>query len=126
MAIEKVVYYYDDGTKKEYPPRLSALEQLEEFKTSKADIADLYEFLQEHLSRFEKNLSICFSHMVNELGMSDIEANELLDAWCDEWAVNNLHIVLTGYCVQCGNASDKVFCSDECYETYLEEARKNE
>ena len=56
MAIEKVVYHYDDGTKREYPPRLTDLEQLEEFRKSKADIKELYEFMQEHLSKFEAKL----------------------------------------------------------------------
>lgn len=120
MAIDKIVYHYTDGTQREYPPRPTALEQLQTFKEEKADIADLYEYMQEHLSRFEKHLSICFNHMTNELGFDDIEANELLDHWCDEWAVNNLSIVLTGHCVQCGETSNKVFCSDSCYNSYLE------
>lgn len=122
MAIEKVVYYYDDGTKREYPPRLTDLEQLEEFKKSKADVTEVYDFLQEHLSKFESKLSLCFKYMVDNLGMEEQQANNTLDFWCDEWAVQNVHFTLDGgECQMCDKQcnANKVFCSEECYNNYI-------
>lgn len=122
MAIEKVVYYYDDGTKREYPPRLTDLEQMEEFKNKKSDVADLYDFMQEHLSKFEAKLSLCYSYMVNTLGMDEEQANNTLEFWCDEWGVQNVHFILNGgECQQCRKQCDakKVFCSEECYKEYI-------
>lgn len=122
MAIEKVVYYYDDGTKKEYPPRLTDLEQMAEFRKEKASISDIYEFMQEHLSKFEAKLSLCYSYMVNILGMDEIQANNVLEMWCEEWGVQNIHFILNGgTCVQCGKIINvnKAFCSEECYENYI-------
>ena len=101
MAIEKVVYYYDDGTTREYPPRLTDLEQLEEFKKSKTDIKELYEFMQEHLSKFEAKLSLCFKYMVDNLGMEEQQANNTLEFWCDEWALQNVHFILEGGNAKC-------------------------
>lgn len=96
MAVEKVVYYYDDGTKREYPPRLTDLEQLEEFRKSKAEITDLYKFMQEYLSKFEAKLSLCFKYMIDNLGMEEQQANNTLEFWCNEWAVQNVHFILEG------------------------------
>lgn len=123
MAIEKVVYYYDDGTKREYPPRLTDLEQMSEFRKEKASISDLYEFMQEHLSKFEAKLSLCYSYMVNVLEMDETQANNVLELWCEEWGVQNIHFILEGgTCVQCGKMIDvnKAFCSEECYKNYIE------
>lgn len=123
MAIEKVVYYYDDGTKREYPPRLTDLEQMKEFQEGGADVITLYEFMQEHLSKFEAKLSLCYSYMVNDLGMSEIQANNTLEFWCDEWGVQNVHFILEGgECQMCGKQCNakKVFCSEECYKNYIE------
>ncbi|ASZ70762.1 hypothetical protein KMC80_gp14 [Lactococcus phage 37203] len=124
MAIEKVVYYYDDGTKREYPPRLTDLEQLEEFRKSKADVTDVYDFMQEHLSKFEAKLSLCFKYMVDNLGMEEQQANNTLEFWCDEWGVQNVHVIADGRwkCQMCGKQCepDKVFCSEECYKNYIE------
>ena len=123
MAVEKVVYYYDDGTKREYPPRLTDLEQLEKFKKSKADITELYEFMQEHLSKFEAKLSLCFKYMIDNLGMEEQQANNTLEFWCEEWAVQNVHFILDGgECQMCGKQCNakKVFCSEECYKDYVE------
>lgn len=123
MAIEKVVYYYDDGTKREYPPRLTDLEQLEEFKKSKTDITELYDFMQEHLCKFESKLSLCFKYMIDNLGMEERQANDTLEFWCYEWAVKNVHIILDGgTCQACGKQCNakKAFCSEECYKNYIE------
>ena len=123
MAIEKVVYYYDDGTKREYPPRLTDLEQLEEFKKSKADVTEVYDFMQEHLSKFEAKLSLCFKYMVDVLGMDEQQANNTLEFWCDEWGVQNVHFIEEGgECKMCGKQCEakKLFCSEECYKDYIE------
>lgn len=123
MAIEKVVYYYDDGTKREYPPRLTDLEQLEEFKKSKADVREVYDFMQEHLSKFEAKLSLCFKYMVDVLEMDEQQANNTLEFWCDEWGVQNVHFILEGgTCQNCGKQCEakKLFCSEECYKDYIE------
>ena len=127
MAIEKVVYYYDDGTKREYPPRLTDLEQLEEFKKSKADVTEVYDFMQEHLSKFESKLSLCFKYMVDNLGMEDQQANNTLEFWCDEWGVQHVHFIAEGgECKTCGKQCNakKLFCSEECYKNYIELKRK--
>ena len=123
MAIEKVVYYYDDGTKREYPPRLTDLEQLEEFRKSKADVTEVYDFMQEHLSKFEAKLSMCFKYMVDSLGMEEQQANNTLEFWCDEWGVQNVHFIAEGgECKICGKQCNakKLFCSEECYKDYIE------
>ena len=122
MAVEKVVYHYDDGTKREYPPRLTDLEQLEEFKKSKADITEVYDFMQEHLGKFEAKLSLCFKYMIDNLGMEEQQANNTLEFWCDEWGVQNVHFILEGgECQMCGKQCNakKVFCSEKCYKEYI-------
>ena len=123
MAIKKVVYYYDDGTKREYPPRLTDLDQLEQFRKSKADVTEVYDFMQEHLSKFESKLSLCFKYMVDVLGMDEQQANNMLEFWCDEWGVQNVHFIAeSGECKICGKQCNakKMFCSEECYKNYIE------
>jgi hypothetical protein len=102
---------------------LTGLEQLEEFRKSKADVTEVYDFMQEHLSKFESKLSLCFKYMVDVLGMDEQQANNTLEFWCDEWGVQNVHFIAEGgECRNCGKQCNakKLFCSEECYKNYIE------
>lgn len=84
----EVTYHYSDGTEVRREKWKEGNEKLQEWIDLRYSLEEIKAEAQKALGKFSGELDIIFSYLINELNLTDEQANSLVEEWGNEWNIN--------------------------------------
>ena len=86
--LEAVTYHYTDGTEKKREPWKTGLAKLQEWIDLSYSIEEIKEEAQKAFGKFDGELDIINTYLINTLNLTSEQANDMIDEWGKEWGID--------------------------------------